>query len=776
MKLQVKPEFAGRSAHCPTCKRPISVPREETTKAYVPAEQIDGLASSVFQAGVDAGITLAQPGAPSGQPSVGEMLANRPRQRERYVIGGEVGRGGMGAVLRAVDRDIRREVAIKFLLDQADSHKKLRFIEEAQINGQLEHPNIVPIHELGIDSQKRFFFAMKMVRGRSLAQVITQLRKDPKTAEKDYSLTRLLSVFVNVCNALAYAHARGVVHRDLKPANIMIGDFGEVYVMDWGIAKVLGREERVPADAGAQRDAHSSGRIATARGADVELTQPGAILGTPAFMSPEQATGRIEAIDQRSDIYSLGAILYELLTLQPPVDTQGGYYAILMRVAQGEIVPPEQRAPDRGRRGKIPRELSAIALKALAKGPADRYPDAEALRRDIERFQEGRSVSAKEDTLREALWKLAKRNKQASITALIAVVVLSGIIWLSFRLILAAKGRAEDARARTQETLVALQNEQGIKHERGKNTAPFFVRDAKISADQKQFDYALAQLSVALDYDPEQAAARLLKSQLLIVKKDFAAAQRELQQYLRQRPDDRDAAELLELSGQARPDDASSSAPFVPVFARQKAFTLAEQMTKDRNQLRELYRQRIETAWPGRGSRLTVDPDGKLHLALAGCPEVGDLTPLRGMRLTELQLGNCPKVRDLAPLTGMPLKTLTLANTAVGDLSPLKGMELTSLMLGACSNVRDLEPLEGMPLTHLYIADCWRLHDLTPLERLKKLEEISLTPRYVDTGMEVLRPWKMKSLKKIIVKTPGQTRELAPVEFWRLYDKGEFQR
>src|SRR5262249_51424467 len=181
----------------------------------------------------------------------GDLLACRANRSQRYVVETEIARGGMGAGLRAVDCDIRREVAVKYLLDQADGKKRERFREEAQITGQLEHPNIVPIHELGVDSEKRLFFSMKMVKGRSLADILAAERKDEKTAKKgrfspitglfrgsarkegDFSQGRLLNIFVNVCNAIAFAHARGVVHRDLKPANIMVGDFGEVYVMDW---------------------------------------------------------------------------------------------------------------------------------------------------------------------------------------------------------------------------------------------------------------------------------------------------------------------------------------------------------------------------------------------------------------------------------------------------------------------------------------------------------------------------------------------------------------
>src|SRR5208283_160365 len=238
MKLQVKPEFAGRSSKCPTCKKPLTVPNPDKTLVHVPQDEIDGTDSSLAKAGVDGGVTLEQT-ARSGEKSFQDMLNRQTKKRQRYIIEREIARGGMGAVLRAVDCDIRREVAVKYLLDQSDAGKKMRFIEEAQITGQLEHPNIVPIHELGVDAQKRLFFSMKMVKGRSLAQVLDELRQNPKTTEKEFSLGRLLNVFVNVSHALAYAHARGVVHRDLKPSNIMIGDFGEVYVMDWGLAKVL---------------------------------------------------------------------------------------------------------------------------------------------------------------------------------------------------------------------------------------------------------------------------------------------------------------------------------------------------------------------------------------------------------------------------------------------------------------------------------------------------------------------------------------------------------
>ncbi|OAI41499.1 hypothetical protein AYO40_00250 [Planctomycetaceae bacterium SCGC AG-212-D15] len=763
-KFKVQDDFAGRKTTCPACKQPLVVPQPDMTVAHVPSDKIEGLESSVNKAGVDGGVTLAGE-APAGRAgkSVRELLAQRGKSGERYLIEGEIARGGMGAVLRAVDCDIRREVAVKYLLKQTDARNKARFVEEAQITGQLEHPNIPPVHELGVDSKKQVFFAMKMVRGRSLAQVLDELRKNPKQAEKEWPLSRLLTVFVSICNALAYAHARGVIHRDLKPANVMVGDFGEVYVMDWGLAKVLDGQQRsvtpvagpapsaIPLSGSASGSSH--GKVVTAREGDADLTQEGAVLGTPAYMPPEQAMGRIDAIDARSDIYSLGAILYEILVLQTPVEKDGGYLAILMRVSEGQIVLPEQRNSKRA----IPKELSAIAMKALAKEPQARYQTAEALRKDIERFQEGRSVSAKEDTKWEMLWKFAKRNKGFSAGAVMTFgVLLFGLFFL-------AKAYAE------------LSSERKARQDQGKASVPSFIRAGRMLVNEGRFEDALAQADVALDFDPKDADARLLRGHILIGQLRYADAHEALNAYLNVKSDDSGARALAERCKHINKDNSAELLALADELNGQKLYPVGDAVTsqagklvKSRNELLPTYRKRIEAAWPGLGDRLQVGPEG-FALNLGSCgKQVTDLSPLKGMPLVSLNIVGCDQVRDLTPLQGMPLASLDAFQChSIRDLSPLKDVPLTTLVVCQCS-VDDLTPLKGMPLDHLHIAES-RVHDLTSLQGMT-LTRFYFTPKNITKGMDVVR--QIKTLKTI-----GFRWETAwpAAEFWKRYDAGEFK-
>ncbi|MBI4612590.1 MAG: tetratricopeptide repeat protein [Planctomycetes bacterium] len=361
-------------------------------------------------------------------------IATDPAQGPKYKPRERLGRGGMGEVWLATDRDLRRDVAVKTLLDSKNPGQVRRFLLEAQITGQLEHPNIVPVHDLGVDvSSRRPYLVMKRVKGKSLREVLEKIRQDPERGDGSgpdaqdpgKTLARLLHVFLKVCDAVAYAHSRGVVHRDLKPDNVMTGEFGEVLVMDWGLARVQGDSVAVDGHG------HGHGPRSRSTGTEAELTQPGTVMGTPAYMSPEQARGEIETLDQRSDVYSLGAILYEILSLERPIEANTVGIAI-ERAARGEYRPPSARgvAP-----WPVPRELEAVVLKAMARRPRDRYPSALALSAEIEAFLAGRPLAAARYSPWEVLVKWARRNRiavagaAATLVALAAGLVGIVVVW-----------------------------------------------------------------------------------------------------------------------------------------------------------------------------------------------------------------------------------------------------------------------------------------------------------------------------------------------------------
>ena len=283
----------------------------------------------------------------------------------KYLIGKEVGRGGMGLVRIAEDLDLGRQVAIKTLLagPGADERMLRALINEARTTGQLQHPNIIPVHDIGVLSSGEVYYTMKLVGHQSLRDVVHGLSRGDRTVTSEYTLVRLLGVVQHLAMALHYAHSRGVVHRDLKPENVLLGSFGEVHLMDWGIAKIIGRTTPLEG---------------------TSYASDGFVAGTPAYMSPEQARGDYTAVDERSDIYSLGVILYELLTLELPLEPTEKAED-LGRAKEQDVEPPSVRTPNR----RITPDLDVICLKALSIDPEERYQDARAMWRDIELHLEG---------------------------------------------------------------------------------------------------------------------------------------------------------------------------------------------------------------------------------------------------------------------------------------------------------------------------------------------------------------------------------------------------
>jgi len=300
--------------------------------------------------------------------------------------------GGMGRIWVAYDTHIRREVALKELYGDTTAAVSHRFLREAQITGQLEHPGVVPVYELGRDAATdRPYYAMRFVRGKTLADAIKIFHRDRKAGrDEPMQFVTLLTAFVSVCQTLAYAHSRGIVHRDLKGENVVLGDFGEVVLLDWGIAKRMNRASEEPWDPSEPLAENPMQTVA------------GQVLGTPAYMAPEQALGLHDQIGPATDIFGAGAVLYEILTGKPPFDGTDTAES-LRQTLSGEIEPPHTAWPE------VPVDLERICLQALARVPSERHASASELANLVQRWQDDRRRRA-EGELRRAGERLMQQQ------------------------------------------------------------------------------------------------------------------------------------------------------------------------------------------------------------------------------------------------------------------------------------------------------------------------------------------------------------------------------
>jgi serine/threonine-protein kinase len=406
----------------------------------------------------DINATLARVGPGSTEPdddrsgqtlslSVGTATTNG----QRFRVLRPHARGGLGALSVALDTELNREVALKEILDSHadDPASRRRFVREAEITGGLEHPGIAPVYGLGTYGDGRPYYAMRFIRGDSLKDVIARfhadesLRSDP--GRRSFELRKLLRRFLDACNAIEYAHSRGVLHRDIKPSNVIVGRHGETLVVDWGLAKVVSRPDPdTLADERTLRPPSASGSAETL---------PGQAIGTPAYMSPEQARGDLDALGPRSDVYSLGVTLYSLLTWKTPFEG-GDISDVLRRVQAGEFPWPRAIDPS------IDRALEAVCLKAMALKPEDRYGSPRALAEDVERWAADEPVSAWREPLSRRARRWARRHRTAvAVGASAAALLLAGGLYYNARLrheVLRGRQAEREAVAGRNEALTAL--------------------------------------------------------------------------------------------------------------------------------------------------------------------------------------------------------------------------------------------------------------------------------------------------------------------------------
>lgn len=515
-----------------------------------------------------------------------------------YSPGREIARGGMGAVLDARDNRLGRSVAMKVMLHrEAGAAERQRFLQEARVLSQLAHPNIVPVYDLGADAQGRLFYTMKLVQGVTLHDMIEKLKTGDKETLAKYPLNTLLNIFQKAGDAVAFAHSRGIIHRDLKPQNIMVGVFGEVLVMDWGLAKILpgspAAEEATNALPFQEQlsqpglpNALPAASVAPARGNEADnaafretvaddspeataagalpvsnvpagpvtqagdanpsasagdrvggnwATLDGAVVGTPHYMSPEQAQGRVNELDARSDIWSLGGILYTLLTLRPPVEGKT-LEEVLEKVRTGKVTPPSTivasgRSTHREPQGtvleaakikplphipggRVPAALSAVVMKALRLDKTRRYQNVAALTTDVAAYQGGFATGAEEAGALTQLMLLMRRHR--AVTAALAVLLMlsiafvlklmssereakrhEGIAQTNERQANAEKAAARQALARTALALAeaGLQDGNGQAMQAALQQVPKDLRDTTWSYLFAQSDTSIARVS-----------------------------------------------------------------------------------------------------------------------------------------------------------------------------------------------------------------------------------------------------------------------------------------
>lgn len=708
---------------------------------------------------------------------VSELLTvARNGSEKRYKDQKEIAHGGIGTIHQVTDANIGRNVAMKVLRGEDPTGQKIiRFIEEAQVTGQLDHPNIVPVHEIGINAEGQPFFTMKLVQGRSLQEILDGIRLGTVDLVSRYSLTELLNVFLKICDAVAFAHARGVIHRDLKPANIMAGAFGEVLVMDWGLAKVLGQGDKETGRKGEEEiDAIHSLRSDQALGD----TGEGKIQGTLAYMPPEQAEGRREAMGPHSDVYSLGAILYQILCLDPPI--QGDTFnKALDNIKAGLILPPERRNI---LRRDIPLELSAVAMKALSREISGRYNNVDALAQDVRLFLEGRAVSAKEDSFFEGITKLIRRNREFFATATAAALLLATFGIYSFSEIVQRKNTAINAQRDADQQRQAADRQRIKVIEANREIARRFANqaldlidagrmreakqraeDALEIADNTPYGWyaqamiaqaenlhreALELFKVALERDPNHTDSKLAmtKSQLAINELAKVAAVFEAED-----KDDKnstpnpavetdlegnftnlfDAVDLKNDTPEIKIEEDINDWRAILKYA-DTAMQLGRYDRAEQGYQQALEAMALENVLP---FEIDYAKRKKAQARVRGLcePWYAERDKLFGTEKAQAVLSKMNEVNpnhhntETSPwryqVQRGRLVAMTLENGAYTQfLEPLKGLLLRELTFNNCPKLTEITALKGMALGSLTLNDCTEIEDLEPLKGMPLTE------------------------------------------------------
>ncbi len=454
------------------------------------------------------------------KPAAGHdgLMEGHPEQR--YTASRKLNQGGMKAIWEVDDHRTARKVAMALIQDSkiASEDDIDSFLYEARLTANLQHPNIIPIYDIALDENGNPYFTMKALKGETLGDIIKKLRDGNAEYAQRYSRTRLLNIFLKVCNAIDYAHTKGVIHLDLKPSNINIGDFGDVQVLDWGLSTLithLNEYDGEPVswhsiDDVSLEDGQMLTRYLERTAKRRELKN--VVGGTTGYMSPEQEQGVPADIDFQTDVYMLGAMLYEILTYHCPIEG-GTVKESLQRTVRGDFEAPAKRAPER----RIPPALAAIAMKALETDPADRYPNVAALIRDIQQYQEGFATIAENPTFFTHATLLIKRHKTAVGLIAASVAVIATITAKSFVSIRQSERVALDA-------LAELRVKNDYIAATAKQVAPDYLSLTAREEREYAFEAAEQALMTGLAFDPSLGTGWYQRGRMLLCQQRFDEA------------------------------------------------------------------------------------------------------------------------------------------------------------------------------------------------------------------------------------------------------------
>ncbi len=690
----------------------------------------------------------------------------RVESEHGYEVVRPIAAGGMGSVLEARDLRCERSVAVKLALpaEGGDADTVARFVKEAMITSQLQHPNIVPIHEVDTDSHGNRFYVMKLIKGTTLSDILVRLRRHETDAVSEFPLSKLLAIFLKVCDAVAFAHSSGYVHRDLNPNNVMIGDFGEVMVLDWGLASRMGESGEDAAARDSADAVHESDHVENQHPpSEHGQTEAGVIMGTPSYMAPEQIIREMARISPQTDIYALGGILYSILALRPPV-VGSNSTEIFKKIMAGDLVSPTEHdlpsasvAEDaKGARpvgpsahcpdGAVPQMLADIAMKALSHEPAKRYRSVRSLQEEVEAFQGGLAWNLVVDedfhdgTFSER-WEIVSGDFELAEGELCLgggepqLLVLKQDVPGDIRIDVECHEdspylneigcviggvRSEDAWDMSVSgyacKLGAYNNNFNVLTRLNtkiwdEEASPLTVRNSlrvrfeKVGSRLRMLSDGQEVFSV-IDPNPLAGSQRTMVGLLGWVAETRYTRIRVYTLGLPWESDILDIAERQMEKGRYSTAtdlfrETLDAMPDEDRRARAEAgLNKATALASFEVRLPE-WQRRLEKAWPHIRVDLRIDTQG-LSVSIPPGSGIHDLSPLKGLPVAVLQCAK-NRITDLKSLRGAPLVSLDCTENTIQNLSPLTGMPLHTLLCSHCQ-IENLEPLGGMPLTRLNIA------------------------------------------------------------------------